>query len=166
MVLLLQLCCDSWSSGSKWVQAEACKKFRLVPSVLQQIFFWSICSTGLHFSSVHIPLKWNEILGMEPILWKALSSYISFWCIVTRRLSKFVRTCAPITIMYKQFKGLSEKWFGKGCELCGGLISGNCCIQFEVIPYSLLHSYYLRASFLKMDDFELNTFEFLCKIFE
>lgn len=65
---------------------------------------------------------------MRLILRKALYSYISFWCIVTKTLTKFVRTCAPIAIMCKQSKGLSEEWLGKCCELCGGLLPGNCSV--------------------------------------
>lgn len=112
---------------------------------------------------------------MQPILWKALSSYISFWCIVTKRLTEFVRTCAPITIVCKQSKGLSEEWLGKGCELCGRLIPGNHCIQSEVNTNSLLHSQYFIIVgfcsytwnfFSNVEDFELNTSEFVCKIFE
>lgn len=112
---------------------------------------------------------------MQLILRKALSSYISFWCIVTKRLTKFARTCAAITIMCKQSKGLSEEWLGKGCELCGGLIPGNCGIQSEVNTNRLLHSYYFiivafcsytRNFFSDVVDFELNTSEFVCKILE
>lgn len=40
----------------------------------------------------------------------------------------------------KASKDHSEEWLGKGCELHGGLIPGNC-IQSKVNTNSLLHRY-------------------------